>query len=164
MKLAGDPPPIVIVALKNESGKPLQLLGLRSFGRQAHSELMIANNVHYLVCGASAQGIGAKACRPTLRKSSIDFSFIRHEIPPEAFLQPRHIPGDAQTFVTGVEASLFLFDPLSKYAITIKVSTAQVPVAAIQNLNLARIEVSAQMRCYVPQSGFRSSHARRLGR
>ncbi len=113
---------------------------------------MIANNFHHRIGRAAVQGIRAKADHAMLRKDSIDFGFISHEVRPVSFLQPRHVPGNPKSFVTGVQSPLFLFHPLSEYAVRIEVSAAQVPVVAIPDLNLSHIEIPVQIRRRLSQS------------
>src|SRR5437870_13505376 len=125
---------------------------------------MIANNIQHRIGWGAVQGIRAKAAHAMLRKDSIDFGFISHEVRPVSFLQPRHIPGSPKSFVTGVQRPPFLFHPLSEYPVSIEVSTAQVPVAAIPDLNQSHIEIPVQIRGCLSQSDLGSFDPRWVGR
>src|SRR5215471_9409082 len=97
---------------------------------------MIPHNFQHLVGGKCVQGITAEAGRSMLWKDSIDFGFISHEFEPVFFFQPRHFPGNSKSLEAGLQAATFLFCPLSEHTIGVEVAAAQVPVAAIQNLDL----------------------------
>src|SRR4030095_7950723 len=99
-----------------------------------------------------------------LRKDSIDFGFINHEVRPVLFLHPRCIASKAKQFVTGVQRPLFLFHPLPEYTVSIEVSAAQVPVTVIPNLNLSQIEIPVYIRRCLSQSDLGSSRTRRIRR
>src|SRR5262249_39516073 len=101
MRRVWDPPPLVILLLKNVSGKPLQLLrhgSLSEIGTlnplpftsdSRESDMMITNDFQYRIRRAVVHLIRAKADHSMLRKHSIHFGFISHEVRPVLFFHPR---------------------------------------------------------------------------